>query len=228
MKNLLLATFLLVFVATAFVTILGIAGKLTIKDEYLNKLFYLLIIQSIASVIALFKKTSFFGDKSSIDTLVLGCWWQFVLYRRNNALSFFEISYSEDQQQLVLHGRSFNSKGEPFARWWSVCAAINAATLELRYFWKGDHEAEEEDFSGVGSYRFKHTEKGTVVKEATGWYLSGNIDQLSVTGKQKVEVLRASENHCKIMLSADNYKDQSELVQKVLSDYRTQFSLEIR
>jgi len=220
MKNTLLGTFLLVFVATALIAILGIAGKLSIKDEYLDKLFYLLILQSIAPVITLFKKTSFFTDKPSNDKLILGCWWQFVFYQRNNAVSFFEISYSQSQQQLVLEGRSFNSNGEPFARWWSVGAAINAATLELRYFWKGDHEKEEEDFSGVGSFRFKLAEKGAVVKEATGWFSSGNIDQLSVTGKQKVEVHRASEDQSKIMLSEDNFKDQSKLVQNVLSDWR--------
>jgi len=46
-------TFLVVFVATALVTLLGLVGALSIKEEYLNKLFYLLLIEATTPVVAL-------------------------------------------------------------------------------------------------------------------------------------------------------------------------------
>jgi hypothetical protein len=66
MKQALFGTFLVVFGATALVTLLGIAGPLSIREEYLNKLFYLLIVEVIASVVALFKKTDFFGNQPAL------------------------------------------------------------------------------------------------------------------------------------------------------------------
>lgn len=61
MKQALFYMFLFVFGATAVVTLLGLTQMLPIKEGYLDKLFYLLIAESIAPVITLFKKTDFFG-----------------------------------------------------------------------------------------------------------------------------------------------------------------------
>jgi len=69
MKKALFYTFLFVFASTAIVTLLGIAGILSIDKEYLTKLFYALIVQSIAPVIVLFKKTEFFSDDSNKNRL---------------------------------------------------------------------------------------------------------------------------------------------------------------
>ncbi len=61
MKQALFYMFLFVFGATAVVTLLGITQLLQIQEGYLDQLFYLLIAESIAPVIVLFKKTDFFG-----------------------------------------------------------------------------------------------------------------------------------------------------------------------
>ena len=63
MKKALFYVFLFVFASTAILTLLGITNVITIQTEYLNKLFYALIVESIAPVIALFKRTNFFDDK---------------------------------------------------------------------------------------------------------------------------------------------------------------------
>ena len=49
--------FTFIFVATAIITLLGIAGSqyVTIKSGYLDKLFYSLIVEVIGGIIALFK-----------------------------------------------------------------------------------------------------------------------------------------------------------------------------
>lgn len=70
MKQALFYTFLCVFGATAAITLLGITQVLPVKEGYLDKLFYLLIAESIAPVIALFKKTDFFGVTAPNDQQV--------------------------------------------------------------------------------------------------------------------------------------------------------------
>ena len=64
MKQALFYTFLVVFGATALITLLGITGVLSIEEGYLDKLFYLLIAEAVAPVIALFKKTNFFDSET--------------------------------------------------------------------------------------------------------------------------------------------------------------------
>jgi hypothetical protein len=61
MKQAFLGLFLAIFGATAVVTIGGIIGRLPIEREYLKRLVWLLLGQVIVSVIALFKRTDFFG-----------------------------------------------------------------------------------------------------------------------------------------------------------------------
>lgn len=55
MKKYLFFTFLLIFLATAAITLGGITGLIPIDKGYLDKLFITLIVEVIGSVIALFK-----------------------------------------------------------------------------------------------------------------------------------------------------------------------------
>lgn len=74
MKKALFYTFLFVFASTALITLLGIIRIIEIDKEYLSKLFYALIVESIAPVIALFKKTEFFDksvEKNSMNIVLL-------------------------------------------------------------------------------------------------------------------------------------------------------------
>ena len=68
MKNVLFFTFIGIFIATAGITLLGIAGQLEIDDIYLGKLFYLLIAEVIGSVVGLFKATDFFPKNDPQQT----------------------------------------------------------------------------------------------------------------------------------------------------------------
>lgn len=61
MKQALFYMFLAVFGATAVITLLGITEYLPMREGYLDKLFYLLIAEAVAPVIALFRDTDFFG-----------------------------------------------------------------------------------------------------------------------------------------------------------------------
>lgn len=63
-KNLLFVTFLICFIVTFAITLLGITDVLKIRDGYLNVLFGSLVLELVAAVIALFKKTSFTDDGS--------------------------------------------------------------------------------------------------------------------------------------------------------------------
>ena len=62
MKKALFYTFIGIFIATAVITLLGIAKVLAIDDVYLSKLFYLLIAEVIGSVVSLFTATNFFSE----------------------------------------------------------------------------------------------------------------------------------------------------------------------
>lgn len=68
MKKVLFFTFIGIFIATAVLTLLGIAGKLAIDSIYLDKLFNLLIAEVIASIVGLFIKTKFFDKDDPQQT----------------------------------------------------------------------------------------------------------------------------------------------------------------
>ena len=62
-KDLLFYTVLVIFAATAVVTLLGITDVLPIRENYLSKLFYILICESVVSVVAVFKRARFFSPE---------------------------------------------------------------------------------------------------------------------------------------------------------------------
>jgi hypothetical protein len=113
------------------------------------------------------------------------------------------IGYSDDQQQVVLAGDSFSATGGEYARWWSVAAALNAATCQLHYFWQGDHATESGNYSGVGWIAFEDTEGRAPASRAAAWFTSGNLDTLSVTFRHKAEMRRASADETRTMTSSD-------------------------
>lgn len=62
MKKPFFYTFLAIFAATAALTLLGMADIIKVRDGYLDGLYYALILELVAAVIALFRSTRFFGD----------------------------------------------------------------------------------------------------------------------------------------------------------------------
>ncbi|APE29629.1 hypothetical protein BOX17_00850 [Halomonas aestuarii] len=209
---------IVIFVLTATVTLLGVTHLIEVDAEYLKVLFSALVIELVASVIGLFKATDWFGKTvapSGFSTIE-GNWWQFIRHDRTNAVSFVTIQYSEEQQQVVINGDAYTADGEPFASWWSIGVSFNAATMELRYFYKGDHEAQDDDFSGVGYLHFNESPRS-----ADGWYTSGNIEQLNLTDRPKVELRPAAETDAKSMSSqATTRQDKGAIAARIYAGWR--------
>ena len=62
-KDILFYTFLGIFIITAGITLLGITGKMTIREGYLNTLVGLFLLESGGAVISLFRNTNFFDEE---------------------------------------------------------------------------------------------------------------------------------------------------------------------
>jgi hypothetical protein len=61
-REILFYSFIAIFVATAVITLLGIAGRIKIQPRFLNRLFVALVLELVAAVIGLFVATDFFGE----------------------------------------------------------------------------------------------------------------------------------------------------------------------
>lgn len=194
-----------VFIATAILTLLGISGVVAIEERFLQVLFTILVVELVAAVIGLFKATDWFGGERGSKPFE-GGWWQLVRADADaNVMAFLHLDYSEERQQLLLEGRAFTAEGESHSRFWSVSASLNASTGELHYFWTGDHEESDEDFSGVGYIRFASPDS------AVGWFTAGNLDDLRVTARRKVEYWRASDAESTTMRSKDDPEERRRL-----------------
>ncbi len=224
MKQALFWTFLSVFAATALITLLGITDLLAIDKEYLSKLFYLLILEAIAPVIALFKKTAFFGDQLALDSAksLCGLWWELVHNHPDIALSFVEIQLPPGQSQIKLVGTAYDHNGTEVARWWSEGACLNNATLELFYYWRGDEltgKNIEKDFSGVSLIQFRQSADIKSIDYGAGWFTSGNIMELQVEGKRKVDMQRLNSVQRTMMVGGES-RSKSQLALSVFSEWR--------
>ena len=192
MKAALFWIFLSIFALTAVVTLLGILGMAPIKAEFLTKLFYLLIIEVVGAVIGLFKQI-FRGENlaSEASKPICGGWWEMLYGREDIGLSFVSIFVSEEGQ-LEMHGQVFAPDGDRVGRWHSSATGFKGKSLVLKYFWEGYEFAKmKDDFSGFGHIQFARTSPTGIVDTGEGWYTSGNIDELRLTAKQKIDIIRA-------------------------------------
>jgi len=210
-----------IFVATAVLTLMGLIGKVSIAEQYLKPLFTTLIIQLVAVVIGLFKMTDWFGTEWEpwVGELVIGEWWQYVRLGEENVLAFLEISHSKKEQMLKFKGRAFTSEGDFHSIFWSSAVSMNAATLELHYFWAGDHTHEDDDFSGVGYIRFTNTKESKVADEGTGWFTRGDLDRVDVVDRKKAEYRRAKAEESQVMRSGNDSQASKDLVASVYSQW---------
>lgn len=68
MKKTLFYAFIVIFILTAAVTLLGITNVISIKDKYLGPLCAALLIELVGSVIGIYRKVDFFDDNNkSLD-----------------------------------------------------------------------------------------------------------------------------------------------------------------
>lgn len=169
-------------------------------------------------MIGLFRTTNWFGTSraSGTEEQLVGVWWELLRHGGDNALGLIKISYAEQEQQIKLNGSAFTAEGAVHARFWSSAVALNAAKLHLHYFWQGDENQSDENFSGVGYIRFTRSAEDRQVDRGTGWFTTGDIDRANVTDKKKVEFRRASEEESHVMSSTDRQAIQR-LVSSVYS-----------
>jgi uncharacterized coiled-coil protein SlyX len=65
MKNALFVVFLALFFATGVITLLGLINKVHIEKQYLNKLFFALILELSGAVLYLFNETDFYAAEAA-------------------------------------------------------------------------------------------------------------------------------------------------------------------
>jgi hypothetical protein len=65
MKAAMFTLFFILFAATSVITLLGVLDLIKVREGYLNALVASLLLELIAAMITLFKKTSFFGDEKT-------------------------------------------------------------------------------------------------------------------------------------------------------------------
>jgi hypothetical protein len=144
MKQALLATFLLIFIATALVTLLGLIGWLPIEREYLRSLFYLLILEVVASVIALFNamRERFVGDGDAAQKEIrrfceraAGYWWSSGA--DPDSVGFAHIVHDQTRDVLRIVGRSYDLHGQIIATWNDRASCIEPKRGTVYYSWEG-------------------------------------------------------------------------------------------
>ena len=59
------SVFIVIFLATATITLLGLIKKVNIEDRYLDRLFVVLILEVVGAVIGLFGSADFFGTNAA-------------------------------------------------------------------------------------------------------------------------------------------------------------------
>ncbi len=104
-------TCVIVFIATCAITILAIVGVVNINQQFLNKLFYTLIIEIVVSGVILFKKVIMSKEEINIIRIV-NTEPKSYLMRKNDTLSVFGFCHKELQTSfkgtLVMQGKSYN------------------------------------------------------------------------------------------------------------------------
>jgi len=221
MKQALFGTFLVVFGATALVTLLGIAGPLSIREEYLNKLFYLLIVEVIASVVALFKKTDFFGNQPALAAQqelhrfcqrVAGHWWSSGA--DPDSLGFVDIAHDDTTGTLMVVGRAYDPDGQVVATWETTASCINLKRKKLYYYWEGRWPRRPgERYDGFGEISFydstDHSDTGV------GVFSDTNLTDVKSTTTKSSDYRRCSEQEVNVMQGGDS-KRIGALVRKKL------------
>ena len=99
MKEALFYSFLLIFVATAIVTLLGLTGHLRIRQGFLKALVTTLLLELAVSVITLYRATDFF-DKASFERYVKPNQQEFIWKEAQIRFSYPRAGWSLDTKRM--------------------------------------------------------------------------------------------------------------------------------
>lgn len=172
-RTTLFVTFLAIFVATAVLTLLAIAGVVHIDEGYLKALFASLILEIVAAMLALFRSASFFsGDDGAEAQRIVGAWCQFVRNKPGVALSLVHVRTTGKAGRLRLDGEAFDEKGVAAGDWRSFVAWLDPDTLQLVYLWTGSEASlKGGDLTGLGIVGFQASEAARVTR-GFGWFVA--------------------------------------------------------
>ncbi|MDJ0846082.1 hypothetical protein [Crocosphaera sp.] len=209
-----ISLYLLLFTATGIITLLGIIDKISIKDEYLDKLFVLLICEVSVGVTTLFKTSVIDLFKNDTD-IISGYWWEIIKYQQEDAISFVEIKYLLNKNKLDLRGDTYNEKGYRYSKWSAISASLDPRDCEIYYWWKGDKEKEKSDYRGIGYFHFHKVPNTNKLNKGDGWFISDEVNTfqaLKAKTIQKVDLHRASAEDIKIMQLEDHETKKKNLI----------------
>ena len=218
-RSVLFVTFIVIFIATAAITLLGITDVLAIRDGYLKTLFTALILETVGAVITLFRSTSFFGAASSAEVKqISGCWWELIDGKPNIAMSFVRINHPPRNDSLVLVGDAYGPDGKRAADWTSSSAWLDGATMQLVYLWSGNEiSTKTNELSGFGVVRFRSRSDEATADEGFGWFISPAIPNPEAEKRFLVEMRRATDGERAIMLG-DDAAAKAQLVTKIQAE----------
>jgi hypothetical protein len=149
MKWILFGTFILIFIATATITLLGVINKLQVKDGYLKALFTALIIEVVGAIVSMYNGTTFFPEEKSILIANLPV----QLQASSSEISLEKISYilnenesnqiessslNENLRECTTNLAEISGQLEEAASKLGYCTIPNSGILSLLLSLQGD------------------------------------------------------------------------------------------
>ena len=163
----------------------------------------LLLLIVIVALIAIYRPESLgpTGGPVPIPDLdaISGAWWELIPNDPHIAISYFEITTTANLQ-VHLEGTAYDPSGIRMGAWRSEWACFNHNTRELFYYWVGDHfspDTHDKDFSGVGLLYFGQARKLRAFEHGTGWFTFGNLRELKLEGRRKIDIRRVTDTERK-------------------------------
>lgn len=159
--------------------------------------------------------------RRAVET-VNGHWWQIIHNDKTPGLSMIRLQLSPLPGRHRLGGEKWGPDGDHLAQWSSRAVAIqDIQPFKLFYIWDGTYNKGTQSVSGVGTFQFP-SEFETLVTRGTGWFTTGNVDQLDFQEHSSVTLRRAPEKDVAVM--AENDRDaQKALIAERYTDWKREF-----
>jgi hypothetical protein len=138
--------------------------------------------------------------KASIEQVISGQWWQYVLnIEEGSVVSLLDIFQSDDIAHWQINGKAWTKDGKSIAIFWSRAVALDIKDRKLFYYWEGKHPFDKSipAFFGVGEIEFAKQKIGNILK-ADGWYSETPLINLNETVRKSTKYVRAGEEEVRV------------------------------